>query len=74
MILRTLGGLVIFLVLDTLLKLPFSADFLAMATMPAFLVRAARYAVASFIVIGVYPLLFAFVDKKILSKRKTNEK
>ncbi len=68
MILRTIGGLIIFVVLDKALKMPFSANFLDCGSMLSFLVRSARYMICSFAVIGVYPMLFKVVDKKILKK------
>ena len=57
-ILRVLGGAVVYLGLNTLFKLPFSHEFLDSATMAAFLVRTARYAVIIFIDLGIYPMLF----------------
>ena len=69
MILRTLGGLVVFVIADKALKMPFSKDFLDTASSLSFAVRSIRYAIASFVVIGVYPMLFGFVDKKILKKK-----
>lgn len=69
MILRTVGGLGVFLALNTLLKLPFSEELLEGETAAAFAVRAARYAVTSFVLVGVYPMAFGFVDRKILKKK-----
>lgn len=57
-ILRTLGGTVLFLILNTLLKLPFSAAFLDSGTKAAFLVRTVRYAAVTFLLLGVYPMSF----------------
>lgn len=57
-LLRLAGGIAVYLVVNALLKLPFSADFLEQATTLSYLVRAARYAIVSFIAIGVYPLAF----------------
>ena len=51
-------GLAIFLVLNTVLKLPFPKSFLDGGTYAALMVRCARYAIISFIDFGVYPLLF----------------
>ena len=64
MILRTLGGLIIFVLVDKVLEIPFSKDFLSSASGLSFMVRAIRYTIASFAVIGVYPMLFSYVDKK----------
>ena len=58
MILRTVGGFVLFVILDTLMKLPFSEAFLASTTGLSFMVRTIRYAIASFALIGVYPMCF----------------
>lgn len=68
MILRTLGGLIVFVIVDKALEIPFSKEFLDTASSLSFAVRSIRYAIASFVVIGVYPMLFGFVDKKILKK------
>ena len=57
-ILRVLGGAVVYLGLNSLLKLPFSHEFLDSATMAAFLVRSVRYAIVIFVDLGIYPMLF----------------
>ena len=62
-VLRVIGGGVIFLALNTLLKLPFSKDFLNSSTLAALLVRCARYAIASFILFAVYPISFKYTAK-----------
>ena len=64
MILRVLGGVAVYFGLNTLLKLPFPSAFLSSPTLPAYLVRAARYAVILFVDVGVYPLLFDRFGKK----------
>lgn len=58
MIVRLLGGLVVYFVFNSLLKLPFSKEFLSSGTTAALMVRCARYAVVSFVDFGVYPMLF----------------
>jgi membrane-associated phospholipid phosphatase len=63
MILRVVGAGVVYLVLNTLLKLPFDKEFLAQATLPSFLVRTARYTIIIFSIIGVYPLVFPLFEK-----------
>lgn len=68
MILRVAGAFVIYFVLNTALKLPFSKEFLANGTMGAFLVRAARYAVIIFVIIGIYPKVFPLFEK--IGKKK----
>ena len=65
MILRTLGGLILFVLVDKILEAPFSKDFLSSATGLSFMVRTIRYTIASFAVIGVYPMLFGYVGKKL---------
>ena len=63
MILRVAGAFAVYFVLNTVLKLPFSKEFLAGGTMGAFLVRAARYAVIIFVIIGIYPKVFPLFEK-----------
>lgn len=62
-VLRVLGGVAVFFGLNTLLKLPFSKDFLENGTMAACLVRTLRYAVVIFVDLGVYPLVFRLTGK-----------
>lgn len=57
-ILRVAGGVILHYVIGALLKLPFPKEFLTSGTMPAYLVRSARYAVSIFILFAVYPMLF----------------
>ncbi len=63
-VLRVLGGVAVFFGLNTLLKLPFSKDFLENGTLAAYLVRTLRYAVVIFVDMGVYPLVFRLTGKK----------
>ncbi|MCR4654789.1 MAG: phosphatase PAP2 family protein [Lachnospiraceae bacterium] len=63
MILRTVGAFVVYFVLNTLLKLPFSKEYLASATLGAFLIRMVRYAVIMFVIMGVYPKIFPQFEK-----------
>ena len=58
MIVRLPGGLVVYFVINSLLKLSFSKEFLSSGTSAALMVRCARYAVVSFVDFGVYPMLF----------------
>lgn len=67
-VLRTLGGGCLFLVLNSLLKLPFTEAFLNSGTTAAFFVRTVRYAVTVFAIIGLYPACFRFFDKVALQK------
>lgn len=62
-ILRVAGSLVIYFVLNKLLKMPFSEAFLTGGTLAAFLVRTARYAVIVFVMIGIYPMAFPLFEK-----------
>lgn len=62
-ILRMLGGAAVYLVLNTLLKLPFGSEFLDSGTLAAHLVRLFRYMIVLFSVIGAYPLLFRFTAR-----------
>ena len=64
MILRVLGGVAVYFGLNTVLKLPFSSDFLNSGTTLAYLVRSVRYAIILFVDVGIYPLLFDRFGKK----------
>lgn len=59
--LRMVIGLACYFGLNTLLKLPFPDDFLQSAATGQFLVRAARYFLVSFLMLGVYPAAFGRV-------------
>ena len=63
MILRCLGAFAIYFALNTLLKMPFSKEFLDSGTLGANLIRTGRYAVILFIIIGVYPRVFPLFEK-----------
>ena len=63
MILRVLGGAAVFLALNSLLKLPFSKEFLAGGSYASLLVRGVRYAIVAFIEFSVYPMLFKVTAK-----------
>ena len=63
MILRVAGAFALYFVLNTVMKMPFSTEFLASGTMGAFLVRAARYAILIFVIIGIYPMVFPLFEK-----------
>lgn len=62
-VLRIALGIGVYFGLNTLLKLPFSSDFLSSSTVPAYLVRAARSCVVIFVTIGVYPFMFRLGDR-----------
>ena len=57
---RLLGGLVVYVVVSKLLKMPFSKEFLSDSSTAAMMVRCARYAIVAFIDFGIYPMLFKF--------------
>ena len=71
-VLRLAGGLAVFFMLNTVLKLPFSDSFLESGTTAAHIVRSARYLVISFVDMGVYPLAFRLGDK--LFDKKDNRR
>ena len=58
MILRVVFGVAVYFALNTLLKMPFSKDFLESGSFLSLLTRTLRYAVVAFVCFGVYPLLF----------------
>ena len=57
-IFRLVIGMGLYIALNTILKLPFDTAFLATPTTASFLVRTLRYALVTFMVIGVYPMSF----------------
>lgn len=63
MILRVVGAFAIYFILNTLLKMPFSKEFLDSGTLGANLIRTARYAVLLFAIMGVYPKVFPLFEK-----------
>lgn len=68
MVTRLLGGLAVYLVLNTVLKMPFSKEFLTDGSTAALLVRCTRYAIIAFVDFGVYPMLFKFEKRKCFNK------
>ncbi len=63
MILRVIGAVLLFAVANTLLKLPFDKQFLAGASLGAFFIRMARYAISIFLIMGVYPMIFPLYER-----------
>ena len=63
MILRVAGAIIVYFVVNTLLKLPFDKDFLAGASLGALLIRACRYAIIMFLIMGVYPVIFPLFER-----------
>lgn len=64
MLLRYVIGLGLYFGLGVLLKMPFDKAFLESGTLAALSVRAARYFIIVFLLIGVYPLSFKLWEKK----------
>lgn len=71
MIVRVLGGVAVYFVLNTVLKLPFSKEFLSDGSTASMLVRCARYAIIAFVDFGVYPMLFKLEKGKNARKEGT---
>ena len=69
MLLRIAGAFAIYLVLDKVLKMPFSKEWLNSGELGANLVRSARYAVILFLAVAVYPKCFPLFEK--IGKKKT---
>jgi hypothetical protein len=57
------GGVAVFFGLNTLMKMPFSTDFLNSGEMSALLIRMVRYTLVVFAVLGAYPMVFKYGDK-----------
>ncbi len=60
---RIVGALALYFGINTVLKLPFSSEFLSSATVAAYSVRVIRYAIVMFVSMGVYPLCFRLFHK-----------
>ena len=63
MLFRVAGAFALYYVLNTLLKMPFSKDWLNSGTLGANLVRTARYAIILFTAFGIYPKVFPVFEK-----------
>ena len=63
MILRVIGAVAIYFVLDKLMKLPFSKEWLDSGTIVPNLVRTVRYAVILFAISGLFPKCFPIFEK-----------
>lgn len=68
-VIRTIIGAGLYLGLNELLKLPFTTEFLNSGTLLSFSIRAARYAIVVFVLIGVYPLSFKLTQFLSNSKK-----
>jgi undecaprenyl-diphosphatase len=64
MLVRFVGGVVIFLGLNSLLKLPFPSDLLSSANPLSYAIRVCRYAIVLFVDVALYPMLFKWIKKK----------
>ena len=67
-LLRLVLGVGIYFLLLNALKLPFPKELLNSGTTGAYLVRTARYALSTFLVMGVYPILFRYTDRLFRQK------
>ena len=63
-VLRLAGGFAIYFGVNTLLKMPFSKEFLDSAQIGAYLVRTLRYGIIAFLMLGVYPMAFDKIGVK----------
>lgn len=57
-ILRVFGGVAVYLILNQLLKMPFSKEFLNLNIMGAYMVRTVRYMIVVFVMLAIYPMCF----------------
>ena len=71
--LRLIGALVLYFVLNSLLKLPFSKAFLENGSFLSLLVRTLRYAIVMFAILGVYPMIFPLYEKIGKKKEQTDK-
>lgn len=62
-ILRLVGGVALFLIITTVTKMLFSKEVLEASNFVAHVIRFARYAIGSFVVICIYPILFRYTAK-----------
>lgn len=68
MVLRTVLAFAIYYKLNSLLKMPFDSSFLDSGSFSALMVRAGRYAIIVFVLIGVYPTVFPVFE--LIGKKK----
>ena len=73
-VLRVVGGVAVFFGLNTLMKMPFSTDFLNSGEMSALLIRMVRYTLVVFAVLGAYPMVFKVGDKWFEKERAAGAK
>lgn len=70
MAVRTALGVVVFLILSSVTKLPFPKELLNGSDFAAHIVRSLRYAVISFVTIGVFPMAFPLLDRIIPDRKE----
>ena len=70
MILRVAGAFAIYAVLNKVLKMPFSTEWLDSGMLGPNLVRTVRYAVILFVIVAVYPMVFPAFEKVGKKKEK----
>lgn len=58
MLLRFVGAVAAYVILNKLTKMPFSTEFMNNGTLGSNMVRLARYVILGFVMIGVYPMTF----------------
>ena len=68
-VLRVGVGLGAFALLNYLLKLPFSEEFLHNGSLISLSVRSMRYFVIVFVLLGLYPALFKVVESRLVRKK-----
>ena len=73
-VLRVVGGVAVFFGLNTLTKMPFSADYLNSGEMSALLIRTVRYTLVVFAVLGAYPMVFKYADKWYEKEKSPGDK
>ncbi len=61
---RVAGGLLVFVVMNKILKMPFSDEFLSSPTLAQYIVRCIRYAMLIFVDLGLYPICFKYLKFK----------
>lgn len=69
-ILRSLIGCLIFLAISNIMKLPFSETFLEADIIWSHLYRSFRYGLSTFVIIGLYPILFKYNLFRFKDKKK----
>ncbi len=66
--LRLVLGIGLFVALNTVFKLPFPKEMRDAQDLAAHVIRSGRYMIVVFLIIGIYPLSFRFLDGKLAKK------